>query len=72
MSKSSKILIWCIVAVVLVLILSIVLTSTLNAPKSVDFTEFVQMIATQRGFQANSKGVTTTDTMLETVINMKR
>lgn len=35
-------------------------------------TEFVQMIATQRGFQANSKGVTTTDTMLETVINMKR
>ena len=35
-------------------------------------TEFVQMISTQRGFQANSKGVTTTDTMLETVINMKR
>lgn len=34
--------------------------------------EFVQMITTQRGFQANSKGVTTVDTMLETVINMKR
>ena len=35
-------------------------------------TEFVQMISTQRGFQANSKGITTVDTMLETVIGMKR
>ena len=35
-------------------------------------TEFVQMIATQRGFQANSKSITTVDTMLDTVINMKR
>lgn len=35
-------------------------------------TEFVQMITTQRGFQSNSKLITTTDTMLETVINMKR
>ncbi len=34
--------------------------------------EFVQMISCQRGFQANSKSVSTTDTMLETVINMKR
>lgn len=34
--------------------------------------EFVQMITTQRGFQANSKSITTTDTMLDTVINMKR
>jgi flagellar hook protein FlgE len=34
--------------------------------------EFVQMITTQRGFQANSKSVTTVDTMLETVIGMKR
>lgn len=34
--------------------------------------EFVNMITTQRGFQANSKGVTTVDTMLETVIGMKR
>ncbi len=34
--------------------------------------EFVQMIATQRGFQANSKLITTVDTMLETVIGMKR
>ncbi len=35
-------------------------------------TEFVQMITTQRGFQANSKAITTVDTMLETVIGMKR
>ena len=34
--------------------------------------EFVNMIATQRGFQANSKNITTVDTMLETVIQMKR
>lgn len=34
--------------------------------------EFVHMITTQRGFQANSKGITTVDTMLETVIGMKR
>jgi len=30
------------------------------------------MITTQRGFQANSKNITTVDTMLEVVINMKR
>lgn len=34
--------------------------------------EFVEMITTQRGFQSNSKVVTTTDTMLEVVVNMKR
>lgn len=34
--------------------------------------EFVKMITTQRGFQANSKIVTTVDTMLSDVINMKR
>jgi flagellar hook protein FlgE len=34
--------------------------------------EFVKMIVTQRGFQANSKIITTVDTMLENVINMKR
>lgn len=34
--------------------------------------EFVDMIVTQRGFQANSKGITTSDTMLETIINLKR
>ena len=34
--------------------------------------EFVNMITTQRGFQANSKTISTVDTMLETVIGMKR
>ena len=34
--------------------------------------EFVNMITTQRGFQANSKSITTVDMMLETVIQMKR
>ena len=49
-------------------------TNAYNIEQSnVDMTrEFVQMITTQRGFQANSKGITTVDTMLETVIGMKR
>lgn len=34
--------------------------------------EIVNMIVTQRGFQANSKTVTTTDTMLAEIIEMKR
>jgi flagellar hook protein FlgE len=34
--------------------------------------EFVKMITTQRGFQANSKIITTTDELLNEVINMKR
>ncbi len=34
--------------------------------------EFVHMISTQRGFQANSKGITTVDEMLTVVIGMKR
>jgi len=34
--------------------------------------EFVNMITTQRGFQANSKNITVVDQMLENVINMKR
>ncbi|SDB51895.1 flagellar hook protein FlgE [Desulfonatronum thiosulfatophilum] len=35
-------------------------------------TEFVKMISTQKGFQANSKTITTTDMMLDEVIRMKR
>jgi flagellar hook-basal body protein len=35
-------------------------------------TEIVNMIMTQRGFQANSKTITTTDTMLATAIQTKR
>lgn len=33
--------------------------------------ELVKMITTQRGFQANSKTITTVDEMMQTVINMK-
>jgi len=35
-------------------------------------TEFVKMITTQRGFQANSKIITVTDQMLQELINIKR
>ena len=34
--------------------------------------EFTQMIVTQRGFQANSRIITTSDTLLEELINLKR
>lgn len=34
--------------------------------------EMVNMITTQRGFQANSRIITTTDSMLEELINLKR
>ena len=34
--------------------------------------QFVDMIVTQRGFQANSRSITTTDSMIEEVVNMKR
>jgi len=34
--------------------------------------EFVKMIITQRGFQANSRVITTTDAMLQELINLKR
>ncbi len=35
-------------------------------------TEFVKLITTQRAFQANSKVITTTDNMLNDLLNMKR
>ena len=35
-------------------------------------TEFANMIMTQRGFQANSKIITVSDEMLETLVNLKR
>lgn len=35
-------------------------------------TEFTEMIVTQRGFQANSRIITTSDTLLEELINLKR
>jgi flagellar hook protein FlgE len=35
-------------------------------------TEFVNMITAQRGFQANSKVVTTSDEVLAELVNLKR
>lgn len=34
--------------------------------------EFTDMITTQRGYQANSRVITTSDTMLEELLNLKR
>jgi flagellar hook protein FlgE len=34
--------------------------------------EFVKMISAQRGFQANSRVITTTDEMLNELVNLKR
>jgi len=49
------------------------ITSNAIEQSNVDLAdEFVQMITTQRGFQANGKIVTTVDTMLGEVINLKR
>jgi flagellar hook protein FlgE len=35
-------------------------------------TAFTDMITTQRGYQANSKIITTVDEMLEQLVNLKR
>lgn len=49
-----------------------VAASTLEQ-SNVDLSEqFINLITTQRAYQANSKVITTSDTMLETVINMIR
>ena len=34
--------------------------------------EFTHMITTQRGFQANSRIITVSDTLLEELVNLKR
>jgi flagellar hook protein FlgE len=34
--------------------------------------EFADMISTQRGFQANSRIITTSDEMLQELVNLKR
>ena len=34
--------------------------------------EFTNMIVTQRGFQANSRIITTSDTMIEELLTLKR
>ena len=35
-------------------------------------TEFTDMIVTQRGYQANSRVITTSDTMIEELLSLKR
>ena len=40
---------------------------------NVDLTEeFTNLIRTQRGFQANSRVITTSDEMLQEIVNLKR
>ena len=34
--------------------------------------EFTEMITTQRGFQANSRVITSSDEMLQELVNLKR
>ncbi len=51
----------------------VTVTSSALEMSNVDLAnEFSDMIITQRGFQSNSKMITTADEMLETLINMKR
>ena len=53
--------------------LGVTLTTSALETSNVDVAnEFSQMIITQRGFQSNSKIITVSDEMLETLINMKR
>ena len=56
-----------------VLSLGVTLTASALEMSNVDVADqFSDMIITQRGFQSNSKIVTVSDEMLETLINMKR
>lgn len=49
------------------------LTSNTLEMSNVDLsTEFTNMIIYQRGFQANSRGITTADEMLQELVNLKR
>lgn len=49
------------------------MTSGVLEMSNVDLSaEFTEMITTQRGFQANSRIITTSDTLLEELINLKR
>ena len=49
------------------------MTSGVLEMSNVDLSsEFTTMITTQRGFQANSRVITTSDTMLEELVNLKR
>ncbi|HBH78178.1 MAG TPA: flagellar basal body rod protein FlgG, partial [Nitrospira sp.] len=49
-----------------------VLANTLEL-SNVDLGEsFIEMIAAQRGFQANSRVITTSDEVLQELVNLKR
>lgn len=48
------------------------ITNGLEMSKTDLSTEITEMITTQRGYQANTRIVTVTDTMLEELVNMKR
>ena len=49
------------------------MTSGVLEMSNVDLSsEFTTMITTQRGFQANSRIITTSDTLLEELVNLKR
>ena len=49
-----------------------ILSNTLEL-SNVDLAEeFIKLITTQRAFQANSRIITTTDSMLEELVNLKR
>ncbi len=49
------------------------MTSGVLEMSNVDLsTEFTEMITTQRGFQANSRIITVSDTMIEELVNLKR
>ena len=50
----------------------VLLGSGLEASTADVATEFANMIVTQRGYQANTRIVTVTDSMLEELVNMKR
>ena len=47
-------------------------SSGLEASSADVATEFASMITTQRGYQANTRLITVTDSMLEELVNMKR
>jgi len=49
-----------------------VISSTLEQSNVDIAMEFVKMITTQRGYQANSKTIQTVDQMIQTVVNLKR
>jgi len=49
-----------------------ILSSSLETSNVDLATEFTKMIEYQRGYDANSKMITTTDDMLQTLVNMKR